>query len=250
MQHFAAECNLCRSRPFRGQVESPFAVPRLYSGGGTSMSDYESEAGGEEPTCEHVRLVKRRYERVASLYDLLTARASWFSSRWRRRAWEEASGEILEVGVGTGKNIPFYPPGCGVTAIDLSANMLERAQERAERLGREVHLKEMDMTRLTFDDDSFDTVVATFVLSALPEPVEGLSELRRVLRPGGSLVLVEYAPPRSRIEAWTKDVVDFLAYYFFGPLRLVGAEHVQQAGLDVVNEEYFWPGVARLIVAR
>lgn len=232
------------------QAGSCWPNVRRYSGGGTSTPDYSREGEEEDPSCAHVQLVKRRYERVASLYDILTARAGWFSSSWRRRTWEEAQGKILEVGVGTGKNIPFYPPECEVTAIDLSSNMLERAQRRAARIGRQVRLLEMDMTRLSFENACFDTVVATFVLSALPEPAEGLSELRRVLRPEGRLLLVEYAPPRSKIEAWTKDLVDFMAYYFFGPLRQVDTEHVHRAGLEVVKEEYFWPGVARLIVAR
>lgn len=194
---------------------------------------------------KHIELVKNRYDRIALCYDILTARASWFSSNWRRRIWAEAEGRILDAGAGTGKNIPYYPQGSTVTAIDISNSMLEKAKNRAQKLQKEVHLQQMDLLNLTFNDAAFDSIVTTFVLSALPEPSKGIQELKRVLKPGGKLLIAEYAPPRSKPSQHIKKMVDSMAYYFFGPLKLVTEEHLQKAGLTDYKEERFWP-TARL----
>jgi ubiquinone/menaquinone biosynthesis C-methylase UbiE len=102
--------------------------------------------------------------------------------------WGLVEGEnILEVGVGTGRNMPYYLAQARITAIDLSPCMLQRARKRATELGCAVVLREMDVQELDFLDHSFDAVVSTFVFSSVPSPITGLREIRRVLRPGGRL---------------------------------------------------------------
>ena len=100
------------------------------------------------------------------------------------------------MGVGTGKNIPYHPRNAQVTAIDLSPRMLERARKRAAELATRVSLREADVQALPFRDGEFDTVVATFVFCSVPDPVLGLTELRRVLKPDGQLLLLEHVLPR------------------------------------------------------
>ena len=100
---------------------------------------------------------------------------------------------ILEVGAGTGINAPLYPGDCHVTAIDLSAPMLEKAHARIARLGlRNVWLLEGDAARLTFADDSFDSVYAPYTISVVPDPVQVALEMRRVCRPGGRIVMLNH----------------------------------------------------------
>ncbi len=134
----------------------------------------------------------RLYNRHARFYDAYEwpmERAVY--RRWRRRLWAPVEGRaILEVGVGTGRNIPFHPPQAHVTAVDFSEKMLARARQvpGAER----VDLRLGDIERLEFSEGQFDAVVGSFVFCSVPDPAHGLEEVRRVLRPGGRLHLLEH----------------------------------------------------------
>lgn len=137
--------------------------------------------------------IRRVYDRLAGRFDLL----EWplevlFLRRWRRSLCRHARGEVLEVGVGTGRNLPFYPPGCRITGVDISPKMLQRARARARRLGREAAFTVMDAERLEFPDASFDTVVSTLALCTIPDPVQALREMARVCRPGGRILLLDH----------------------------------------------------------
>jgi len=125
------------------------------------------------------RATRARYNRIAVVYDLMEAfiERTAFAA-WRQRLWASVpAGRVLEVGVGTGKNLPYYPAGAQVTAIDLSERMLERARRRATDLGVRVDLRLMDAQRLAFPAGAFDAAVATFVFCSVPDPVQGLREL-------------------------------------------------------------------------
>lgn len=139
------------------------------------------------------RTARRRYDRIAGLYDAFEGVMEWLAyGRWRRIVWNHVhEGPVLEVGVGTGKNLPYHPRDREIVAVDLSGRMMERAVRRGRDRTR-LHFAQMDAQRLGFPDDSFDTVVATFVFCSVPDPEAGLREIRRVLRPGGRLVLLEH----------------------------------------------------------
>lgn len=128
---------------------------------------------------------RNRYGRIAKVYDLMEEPIErLFYGSWRKRVWAGVKGpQVLEVGVGTGKNMPYYPDGVHVTAIDLSERMLSRARERAKRLGLDVDLRRMDAQELAFPSDTFDTIVASFVFCSVRDPVVGLRELGRVCKP-------------------------------------------------------------------
>ncbi len=195
---------------------------------------------------------RRRYDRNARFYDLMEWGAERRFQPWRTRLWERARGpRLLEIGVGTGKNLPFYPRSLQATAVDLSPRMLERARQRARRLGLPVDLREADAQALPFPDASFDTVLSTFVFCSVPDPVLGLREVRRVLVPGGQLLLLEHvlsqkAALRPLMRAANPVVV-----------RLTGAnidretvENVRRAGFEQVRVEALWLDVVKLIEAR
>lgn len=134
-----------------------------------------------------------RYQRIAPLYDAMELFAERRYADWQPRLWSLVQGsQVLEVGVGTGKNIPYYPDGVEVTAIDLTLGMLERAKSRAAELNVAVDLQLGDVQALDFPDETFDDVAATFVFCSVPDPVLGFDEIVRVLKPNGRLHLLEH----------------------------------------------------------
>ena len=185
-------------------------------------------------------ITRNRYDRIAFLYDFMEAPIEWLRfSNWRSILFQNVAGKlVLEVGVGTGKNMPYYPIGVDLTAIDISPRMLEHAQKRADVLGMEIELLEMDAQRLAFPDNSFDTVFATFVFCSVPDPVIGLRELRRVCKPDGRLLLLEHMRPNNFFLGF---LFDFLNPFV---VRMMGAninrrtmDNVRNAGWQVIREE-------------
>ncbi|MFI5507822.1 class I SAM-dependent methyltransferase [Mycobacterium sp. NPDC051804] len=117
------------------------------------------------------------------------------------RVWacSQAGGDVLEVAVGTGLNLHAYPPGVRLTGIDLSEQMLDIARNRAHELGLDVDLRQGDAHSLPFGDATYDAVVCTFGLCAIPDIDAALDEMSRVLKPGGRLILVDHVESSSRI---------------------------------------------------
>lgn len=204
---------------------------------------------GLQLTVEQAR-TNRRYARLAPLYDLLEAPMERLGGRRRRRRLlAAAAGEVLEVGIGTGRNLEFYPPTVRVTGIDPVDGMLARAERRARRLGLAVELVRADVQALPFPDAAFDTVVGTCVFCSVADPVRGLAEVRRVVKPDGRILLLEHVRPTNPLLGRLADLLNPLVR------RIIGAsinrrteEAVAAAGLEVV--ELRRSGVWREIVAR
>lgn len=133
------------------------------------------------------------WRRVAGGYDLaMTLLERPFLRASRRWLAERAAARTLEVAIGTGANVPFYPPGIALTGIDLSPEMLAGARERCRRLGVDADLRLGDAMALPAEDASYDTVVCTLALCSVPDVPGALAEMARVLRPGGSLLLLDH----------------------------------------------------------
>lgn len=186
---------------------------------------------------DETRLIRDRYDRVAPFYDglesLLERRRF---TKWREELWSRVHGEaILEVGVGTGKNFPYYPRGRRITALDISTEMLKKADQRARSLGVEVELVNGDAQALPFEDNSFDSVVSTFVFCSVPDPIQGLRELRRVLVPGGQLIMLEHVLSNKRILRPLMRRFDFLPYNLWGAhIDRETVANVRKAGFEKV----------------
>ena len=180
-----------------------------------------------------------RYQRIAPWYDLLDL--PFEALRYRKLRpllFQDLDGRILDAGVGTGRNIPYYPPGAEVVGIDTSPAMLARAERRRQRHARPLALREMDVTRLDLPDDAFDAAVATFLFCVLPESEQApaLRELRRVVRPGGPIRILTYRRPSGRLRGFVAKLWEpWMAWAYGAGFDRRTAAHISAAGLELVR---------------
>ena len=195
---------------------------------------------------------KRRYNRLAPVYDFMEGlvERSHFS-KWREMLWSRVEGSnILEVGAGTGKNFPYYPGDAEITAIDFSDKMLSRAREKAKKQRIKVRLQQMDVQNLEFEDNAFDTVVASFVFCSVPDPIRGLTEVERVCKPGGKVLLLEHVLSANRIMAWLMNLLNPIVVRVGPNINRRTVENVAKGGLKVEAVTDLAAGIFKLIEAR
>ncbi len=192
--------------------------------------------------------VRRKYNRVARFYDM---RFMKMDDRLHKEIWKHARGKVLEVGVGTGKNIPFYPKDVEVTAIDFSEKMLEKAVKKRDELGAKVDLRLMDAQKMDFPDQTFDTVITTCVFCTVPDPVAGLREIRRVCKPDGQVVMLEHVRSCRPVLGALMDWLNPLVYGLIGTnINRDTVENVKKAGLRVISVEKLWGDILLKIIAK
>jgi ubiquinone/menaquinone biosynthesis C-methylase UbiE len=179
---------------------------------------------------ERVRAVQdkgaARYDREMNFFDRV------LFADGRHWACSQATGHVLEIAVGTGRNLEHYPPGITLTGIELSEQMLTIARDRAVAEKLNVHLRQGDAQALEFPDDSFDTVVITLALCTIPDDRAAVREAKRVLRPGGKLILLEHVrSPIAPVRA-VQRLLDPLMVRF-------EADHIVRDPLDYLAQEGF-----------
>lgn len=207
-------------------------------GPGATLCDRKTFDVSSQHETESVRRgVDRIYDRLASRYDLFAEPMERMGgSQARDRLMKRAHGQVLEVGVGTGTNLEHYPSHVRITGVDLSPRMLERARVRAEALGLPAELITADIEQLPFPDASFDTVTATCVFCSVGDPVQGLREVGRVLRPGGQVLLYEHVRPRGRVLGAIFDLLTPLTRRVIGPsINRRTEQNVTAAGLALLE---------------
>jgi len=195
-----------------------------------------------------------RYQRIAPLYDFLDG--PFERSRYRPlrpKLFDGLSGQLLDAGIGTGRNCEFYPPEAVVTGIDTSPAMLERARTRCPTLAAGGRLYEMDVTALEFPTASFDAAVSSFLFCVLPDnqQVPALRELGRVVRPGGLIRLLEYVRPSGRMRrAITYLWQPWVAWAYGASYDRHTEERVPEAGLEVVESRFVVDDILKMLTVR
>jgi ubiquinone/menaquinone biosynthesis C-methylase UbiE len=194
-----------------------------------------------------------RYERIAPFYDLLDLPFEY--GRYRKirpLLFEGLSGRLLDAGVGTGRNFPFYPSAATVIGIDLSPAMLARANRRLHLAAAPVELRQMDVTRLDYPDGYFDGAVATFLFCTLPNELQvpALKELSRVVKPGGLIRLLEYTRPTGVIRIAITKIWEPWVYWAYGAgFDRHTEESVPEAGLQLVESRFVSGDIIKMITA-
>lgn len=195
--------------------------------------------------------IKTRYNRIAPYYDYLESLSEHIFKNWRQKLLAKAEGKIIEIGVGTGKNFPYYPENADVTGIDIADKMLPFAEKRAAKLGLAVKLMEGDVQSLSFPDNSFDTAVATFVFCSVPDPVLGLKELKRIVKPDGQILLLEHVRIDRPVIGFLMDMLNPVFVNLLGPnINRRTVENVKKAGLTIQHIKHLGPmQMVKMIIA-
>jgi len=192
---------------------------------------------------------------MAPVYDLLELPFEYGRyRRLRRLVFDGLSGRILDAGIGTGRNVEFYPQGAKVVGIDISPAMLARAERRLRPSPAvTVELREMDVTRLDFLAGSFDAAAATFLFCVLPDELQlpALRELGRVLRGGGTIRLLDYVRPQRPLRRAIAGLWEpWIAWAFGASLDRRTEESVPKAGLQLVKAELVVDDLVKLLTIR
>lgn len=181
---------------------------------------------------------QEKYDRYSIVYDILEYPIEKLVfAKWRRQALSNVQGKLLEVGVGTGKNLQYYPQDVDLTAIDLSSQMLKHAIKQEKKLGERAMLLQMDAQLLKFQDNIFDIVLCTFVLCSVPDPITALKEMKRVCKPGGKIIMIEHVLSANRLIALWQNIHNPLTKALGFNVNRDTKKNILKAGLQISKDE-------------
>ncbi|MBI3600736.1 MAG: methyltransferase domain-containing protein [Nitrospinae bacterium] len=158
----------------------------------------------------HVESIKKIYAGYSNVYDVIFKQFFYPRQRHVIGTMNISPGDkVLDVGVGTGLSLPLYPSSCNVMGIDLSAEMLKKAKKKIDKYKlTHIDLMEMDASNLQFDDNTFDHVIATFVISVVPDPVKVIAEMKRVCKKTGKIVIVNHFQSSNKFVAKIEEFIN------------------------------------------
>jgi ubiquinone/menaquinone biosynthesis C-methylase UbiE len=192
---------------------------------------------------------RNKWDFSAAFYDLL----AWGPERrWaplKRELFANMRGRVLFVAVGTGQDIPFFPPGKDIVGIDISPRMLAKARRRAEQYDGSLELQVRDIHALGFPERSFDQVVTSCTFCSVPDPVAGLAALRRVLKPGGELYMFEHTGSRVFPFSLMLNVMTPIWRPIGPDMNRDTVANVEKAGFEIRRVDNIYLDVVKTIVA-
>lgn len=193
--------------------------------------------------------IRKRYDRFAKVYDLMEKpmEALKFSD-WRKDAIKELHGKILEVGIGTGKNIEYYPENLDVIGIDFSSKMLEKAKIKAKKFNREIELIHMDVQNIDFPDNTFDSVYTSCVFCSVPDPIKGLKEIRRVCKQDGKIIMIEHVRSDKKVIGALMDIFNPIVVGSYGAnINRNTVSNIETAGFANIQVKDLWLDIVKKI---
>ena len=183
--------------------------------------------------------VQKRYNRFSFFYDYLEYLLERILfTKLRKETLGNLNGNILEIGVGTGKNLLFYGPKTNITGVDISPKMLNKARQRAGKLNKKINLLEMDAQDLKFKDNSFDYVIGTFILCSIPEPIKALKEIKRVVKPTGKIIFIEHVLSKNKFIAFLEWLHNPITVWLLGlNVNRDTRKNILESGIHITRDE-------------
>lgn len=196
--------------------------------------------------------VRDKYDKKAKSYDKMMGLMDRMMMRkWRKMLCKNAKGLVLEAGVGTGANFPYYPEGIKVIGVDFSQRMLEVAEKKVSQAKVPVELMTADIQELPFADNTFDTIITACVFCSVPFPIKGFQELGRVLKPEGEMFLLEHVRSERIIAGAVMDFLNPLTVKFHGVnINRRTEDNMVKAGLSLVEVKNLLSDIVKLIMAK
>jgi len=190
---------------------------------------------------------QRKWDAAIRSFDFITFGDDHRLGPHKRRLFAKMHGAILMVAAGTGNDFRFFPTGQSILAIDISPKMLERAEKKAAQYQGKIELRQMDVCQLPLPDSSFDSVVTVCTFCSVPEPVIGLRELYRVLKPGGQILMFEHVRSRIGPLGIFLDLMTPLSRRVGPDLNRDTVGNVQKAGFRIRREENVYLDIVKSI---
>jgi ubiquinone/menaquinone biosynthesis C-methylase UbiE len=191
-----------------------------------------------------------KWDKASKSFDLFSRGTELRYGKYKRSLFAKARGKTLLVAAGTGLDFEFFPPGLEITAIDFSPKMLEKAAEKTGGYKGNIELLEADVTNLKFEDNSFDTIVTSCTFCSVPDPVKGLKELNRVLKPDGQLLMFEHVRPTNFILGAMMDILTPIVNKMGPDLNRRTADNVRKAGFTITREFNVYLDMVKLFECR
>ena len=190
---------------------------------------------------------QRKWDAASRSFDFISFGDDHRLGPHKRRLFAKMHGAILMVAAGTGNDFRFFPTGQSILAIDISPRMLERAEKKAAQYQGKIELRQMDVCQLQLPDSSFDSVVTVCTFCSVPEPVVGLRELYRVLKPGGHILMFEHVRSRIGPLGIFLDLMTPLSRRVGPDLNRDTVGNVQKAGFRIRREENVYLDIVKSI---
>jgi len=194
------------------------------------------------------------YSTIARLYDVLDLPFEYFRYRpLRKLLWQGLNGRILDAGIGTGRNIPYYPAQAEMVGIDLSPAMLKRAADRQRRLGATVEMHHGNICETTFEDQSFDALVSSFLFCVLEDRLQlpALRELRRLCKPDGEIRILEYAYSKKPLRRIIMNLwAPWVQFAYGARFDRDTGQYARAAGLKIVEDRFVHGDIIKLLVLK
>jgi len=193
---------------------------------------------------------QKKWDKAAPTFDFMAGKGP--EVRWKpfkERLFSNMDGRILFLALGTGLDIPTFPPGKDIIAIDISPKMLEQARERIENYDGKLHAEVMDVHEMSFAPDSFDQVYTSCTFCSVPDPVGGLKALYRVLKPGGKLFMFEHTGSRYYPFRYMLNAMTVLTQRIGPAMNRKTVDNVRAAGFRITEVENIFLDVVKTIKA-